>query len=263
METLIFRFLKASDDLMERSTDGMLVFNQRFEQSMLEKYAHYLNKHNHSILQIEQEFPIIGMVYPPFKKVDVKPFTPDELFSIIKNLVQQGTHFNIFLDADEEEAEYFKELGVLQVGKSTKEEYLSLIEEYKEDFLHFVYSIKVRNEVNEYHIDIVTNGWFRYTDFKQYDNNTEFTSLTTIDATQMVVKMIGYEGLLQDFEGIRMSEKDIVPSPYSKLYVLMDYIEAHRDTLPHQVAEALGYADLEANLKQLGENNKNKSQYKN
>ncbi len=245
--------------LMSRNSDGLLVFDKQFEKSKIDQYDHYWNKENQKLVQISNDSKLVGIHSPPFNEFRLNPFTEDEMMEILKNLVINRMPFKLLLDVSDYDLEYFMEYGILEQMLLTSQEYINLLEGAKDEFLPVLMGVLLIDNSKKlsYRIEILPSGSISYKEFLNAD------LIPDTDIIKLLFKICGYPELYDAFELVNMVEKPIVPSPYSKLYVLMDYIEAHRDTLPHQVAEALGYAGLEESLKQLAETNKNKSQYKN
>lgn len=246
-------------DLVERGENGELRFKSKYKKEEIEHNKHYLIKDKGIIIQINTNYNKIGCHDVGFSRVPLYKLSEDEQLELISNMVNSGANYVFDIDVDDDEDEYYfqYEVGLKQQPGTTTEEYLENIKEHSDEILGVLKSVSILDREDGYQLNHYTTGSVIYREYSNSEGNGNRTSL------QVAVIVGKLNGLFQnenDLEEIQMVEKDIIQHPYSKLHVLLAYLEENREDLPKEVQDALAIG-LEDSLQTLSKKFKDSKTY--
>lgn len=237
--------------------DGDNKFTKGFTGKQVIHNNHYLHKETGLILQANDDNRYVDCHAEGFIRKPLTPIGIDGIEKIILNADKEGHRAKLILDDyDKEEIDYF-EHGLRLVVKPNNETINSYIKRFREnkgDIEGLLRGVTVKDKNLTYVIDCYKSGSFYIQSYKgSYD-------LTGEDFLIKALNMLGIVSSKEELEYIPMYEMEIEEHPYSKLHLLLSYLDGNIDGLSEEVQDA--YYLSREELKTLADKHKEGKVYK-
>lgn len=251
MKSYSVRLYKKEDLL-----DEVNQFKKQFRKEEIDHNHHYLVNGKGLVVQLNTESKHIGCHDEGFNRVPLYKMQLEGIKTIIQNATNKGLNFELNMDYDEYEDEYYyrHRLNILNLGGDTLEGYIVRIEEHYNELQGILRGVTVRDKEYNYEIDFYISG-SSYVQTYRRGEGMEVGEILNI-----YLQLYGLANDDRELQHIEMQEYEIVEHPYSKLYVLLGYLQDNKEGFPEEVGESLRLA--EDNLQRLADTYKDANTYK-
>lgn len=241
----------------EELLDEVNQFTKQFRKEEIDHNHHYLVNGKGLVVQLNTESKHIGCHDVGFKRLPLHKLQLENIKTIIKNASHKGLKFELNIDVDDDEdADYYYryDLQIMTLGDDKVEEYIVRLEECYEELRGNLRGITVRDKEYNYEIDFYISGASYVQTYRRGED---------MEGDEILNIYLQLYGLAEDnseLQHIEMQEYEIVEHPYSKLYVLLEYLQANKESFPEEVGESLRLA--EGNLQRLADTHRDANTYK-
>ena len=241
----------------EELLDEVNQFKKQFRKEEIDHNRHYLVNEKGLVVQLNTESKHIGCHDVGFKRVPLHKLQLEGIKTIIQNATNKGLKFelNVDFDDDEDAVYYFGyDLHIMALGDDTVEDYIVRLEEHYNELRGILRGITVRDKEYNYEIDFYLSGGSYVQTYGRGEDMEEGEILN------IYLQLYGLADDVSELQHIEMEEYEIVEHPYSKLHVLLGYLQDNKESFPEEVGESLRLA--EGNLQKLADTYKDANTYK-